>query len=461
MDHGLMSEENIVTCKCCPVFCRIRPGQKGACLRYENYNGEVRRTIPLIRYEEAREIVGNNGQWTTDNKLHPEITGIGSGTTYPDYKKAPFIIQYEEEGIEVVTVVSEVPLSYCGMEIKIDTDEYLGEECARVTSEGVPVGFVAQEQYGSKMLSLGGINLIKEKKSGLKTVLLMEAIANRERVEVQVERGAHIAFRVGEAPVINGKQIEKMRVGCGSAAMALFAYPFREAADEVIVIDSDLTAIYTEHPVGKDLAPEFSGIHLRFRRSSLGRYFGDDGEGWGGTSIKNPLEVISYIEAIQYKEGKTVLITEATGERSALFQIQRGKLVEIPLTPQALKAVRLIQENCEPSRVSALFVGGAGGSARVGVVSKPLKFTQAVHEGKVKMTSGGAPVFIYPGGGITYAVDVEKIMKGSFGWIPTPAIVAPIEYTMPLDIYLELGGFADAIIPLKELRDPVVFYQKP
>ncbi|MCI0529976.1 MAG: hypothetical protein L0Y56_21235, partial [Nitrospira sp.] len=366
----------------------------------------------------------------------------------------------EEEGVEVVTVVSEVPLSYCGMEIKIDTDEYIGEECAKVTSEEVQVGFVAQEQYGSTMLSLGGINRIKETKSGLTTVLLMEAIANRERVEVQVERGAHIAFRVGEAPVINRKRIEKMRVGCGSAAMALFAYPFREAADEVIVIDSDLTAIYTEHPVGKDLAPEFSGIHLKFRRSSLGRYFGDDGSGWGGTSIQNPLNIISYIERIQHKEGMTVLITEATGERSALFQIQGGKLIEIPLTPQALRAIQLIQGNCEPSRVSALFIGGAGGSARVGVVSKPLKFTEAVHQGKVRMTSGGALVFIYPGGGITYAVDVEKIMKGSFGWIPTPAIVAPIEYTMTLNVYLELGGFVDSIVPLKELRAPVVFYQK-
>jgi len=457
----LIPEENVVTCKCCPVFCRIRPGQKGACQRYENYHGEVRRTTPLVRYDQVKDIAAAPGPGSGDPGPYPEITGIGSGTTYPDYKRAPFIVQYEEEGVEVVTVVSEVPLSYCGMEIKIDTDEYLGEECAKVYSEGVQVGFVAQEQYGSKMLSLGGINLIKEKKSGLKTVLLMEAIANRETVEVQVEKGAHMEFKVGEAPLINGKRVEKMRVGCGSAAMALFAHPFREAADEVIVIDSDLTAIYTEHPVGKDLAPGFSGVHLKFRRSSLGRYFGDDGEGWGGTSIQNPLDIISHIEDLQNKEGMTVLITEATGERSALFQIQRGKLVEIPWTPQALRAVQLIRENCEPSRVSALFIGGAGGSARVGVASKPLKFTQAVHQGKVKMTSGGAPVFIYPGGGITYAVDVEKIMKGSFGWIPTPAIVAPIEYTMSLDLYLELGGFADSMVPLKDLRDPVVFCQKP
>jgi hypothetical protein len=203
-----------------------------------------------VRYDTLREVAADNDQPITNHELQPEITGIGSGTTYPDYKRAPFIVQYVESGVEVVTVVSEVPLSYCGMEIKLDTDEYIGEECAKVHSEGVQVGFVAQEQYGSKMLSLGGINLIKEKKSGLKTVLLMEAIANREKVEVQIERGAHIEFRVGEAPVINGKKIQKMRVGCGSAAMALFAYPFREAADEVMVIDSDLTAIFKSDGIG-------------------------------------------------------------------------------------------------------------------------------------------------------------------------------------------------------------------
>ena len=35
------------------------------------------------------------------------VTGIGSGTTYPDYKPAPFIIASEAAGVDMVTVVSE------------------------------------------------------------------------------------------------------------------------------------------------------------------------------------------------------------------------------------------------------------------------------------------------------------------------------------------------------------------
>ena len=34
------------------------------------------------------------------------VTGIGSGTTYPDYKPAPFIVASEYDGVDMVTVVS-------------------------------------------------------------------------------------------------------------------------------------------------------------------------------------------------------------------------------------------------------------------------------------------------------------------------------------------------------------------
>jgi hypothetical protein len=40
------------------------------------------------------------------------VTGIGAGTTYPDYKPAPFIVSAEVEGIDTVTVVTEGIFSY-------------------------------------------------------------------------------------------------------------------------------------------------------------------------------------------------------------------------------------------------------------------------------------------------------------------------------------------------------------
>ena len=50
------------------------------------------------------------------------VTAVGAGTTYPDYKPAPFIISREIDGVDFVTVVTEAIFSYCGVKVKIDTD---------------------------------------------------------------------------------------------------------------------------------------------------------------------------------------------------------------------------------------------------------------------------------------------------------------------------------------------------
>jgi hypothetical protein len=58
---------------------------------------------------------------------------------------------------------------------------------------------------------------------------------------------------------------------------------------------------------------------------------------------------------------------------------------------------------------------------------------------------------IWPGGGITLMVDVARMPAGSFGTVPTPAIVAPIEFTMRLADYRALGGHMGYVRPLAEV----------
>ena len=86
------------------------------------------------------------------------VTAIGAGTTYPDYKPAPFIVSQEVEGVDLVTVVTEGIFSYCGVKVKIDTDRHLGPETATVRAQGEAVGHVTTGEYGSQMLSLGGVH---------------------------------------------------------------------------------------------------------------------------------------------------------------------------------------------------------------------------------------------------------------------------------------------------------------
>ena len=64
------------------------------------------------------------------------VTGIGAGTTYPDYKPAPFIVSAEHAGVDTVTVVTEGIFSYCGVKVKIDTDRHLGPETAADPRQG-------------------------------------------------------------------------------------------------------------------------------------------------------------------------------------------------------------------------------------------------------------------------------------------------------------------------------------
>ncbi len=151
--------------------------------------------------------------------------------------------------------------------------------------------------------------------------------------------------------------------------------------------------------------------------------------------------------------GMTILITETTGERAAMYRVtKKGALEEITLSRKAEELIELIRNHCEPSRVSGIFVGGSGGSWRAGVSSYPIKLTRAVHENRAVITVGGAPTFILPGGGIDFLLDVEKVKLGAFTWIPTPATVAPIEVTMRLEDYIGIGGHIGSIKGVKELR---------
>ena len=439
--------EGGVECISCPISCYIRVGKTGACQRFVNQDGELVRNIPLQRYEDVKEIVGEDYEEVIRKPL---ITGIGAGTTYPDTKPAPYIVQSKLEGIDVVTVVTEAPLSYSGIKVKIDTDLHMGNEGAPVLIGKKRVGHLCTEEYGSKILSLGGVNLLTGK-DGIAVARLIVDIANRREVHLRIEDGAELVVRVGNAPVIDGETGRKMRVGCGSASMGLFGRYFLDAADEVIVLDAHLIGQFTGHAAGRELGATYSGIRLKARRSTPGRYFGERGRGWGGTPIEDPIEIIEGFDPKIARPGMTVLITETTAERASMFRLgDGGKFKQIELTPKAKMAVDVIASNCQPSKVSAIFVGGSGGSARAGVTKVPVKLNQAIHQNRAKLTVGGAPVYILPGGGITFLVDVEKVMVRAFTYVPTPATVVPLEYTMRLEEYLEMGGHKEKI---RKLRD--------
>ncbi len=399
------------------------------------------------------------GDWDGGIARPPDgfVTGIGAGTTYPDYKPAPFIVSREVEGADVVTVVTEAIFSYCGVKVKIDTDRFLGPETAAVRAAGEVIGHVTTAEYGSQMLSLGGVQHLTggSKAEGRATCAALLGLCNRVPVELAIDGGARLVIEAGRAPVVDGVTERRMRVGCGSATIGMFAAQWRGLVDEVVVVDDHITGVVSEHQAGKVLGWEPSGIRIRGHRSTPGRYFrvSEPGPGWGGTRLTDPLEALGPFEARKgARPGLTLLMVSTTGEEFAYYVLDADLVpTRRELPPALAPTVAMIEENCEPSLSTVLFMAGAGGSLRAGVTANPVRLTRAVQGRQTRLTCGGAPVQVWPGGGITFMVDVTRVPEGAFGSVPTPALVAPLEFSMARADYLALGGHAAAIRSLDDI----------
>jgi hypothetical protein len=456
-----------IRCDACPVMCIISDGKSGACDRYANHDGELVRLDPLTIIQGTKQKLvpfmkgGVADSWDGDiiKGERPFVTAVGAGTTYPDYKPAPFIVSQTNNGVDMVTVVTEGIFSYCGVKVKIDTDRHLGHERDVVYANGEPIGHVMTSEYGSKMLSLGGVEHLTggSKKEGRVTCDALLRLCNRDAVTMTIGEDDHqieLIVEAGKAPIVNGVEEKLMRVGCGSATIGMFAMQWLGYVDEVVVVDDHITGILSEHEAGKQLDVPPTGIKINGRRSTPGRYFqvAKPGTGWGGTDIEDPLKILKPFNPKVAWEGLRLLMVSTTGEQYGFYELDADLIPQPKPIPDALLAsADLIAENCEPSVCSVLFMGGAGGSLRAGVTENPVRLTRSVKESLTHVSCGGAEAYVWPGGGITVMVDILDMPTQSFGYVPTPALVAPIEFTLRVSDYRTLGGHMGHIKPVEEV----------
>lgn len=453
-----------IRCDACPVMCFIAEGKIGACDRYANEGGRIVRCDPLTIFDrrlgkgdEIKPFLAADWDGERVSSADMVVSAIGSGTTYPDYKPAPFIVSRDIEGVDFVTVVTEAIFSYCGVKVKIDTDRHLGPETAPVRSEGEVIGHVMTSEYGSQMLSLGGVDHLTggSKAEGRKTCDALLRLCNKEAVELTIDGGLPVVVQAGAAPVVDGKREERMRVGCGSATIGMFASQWKGLVDEVVVVDDHITGVVSEHQAGKVIDWPDTGIRILGHRSTSGRYFkvANPGVGWGGTDISDPLSILGpWRPEKGAKPGIRLLMVSTTGEHSAYYELNDDlEAVPKPMPDALQPSVDLIAENCEPALCTVLFMGGAGGSLRSGVTRNPIHLTQSVHAEQTRVTVGGAPVYVWPGGGITVMVDVTQVPDGAFGYVPTPALVAPLEFTVAREEYERLGGHGASVRDLEDV----------
>src|SRR6201987_2165902 len=329
-----MPDDDAIRCDACPVLCYIKPGRLGSCDRYGNQDGKLVRIEPHVVLDRAKSrgetvvpFLERDREWDGNIVTGQEtfVTAIGAGTTYPDYKPAPFIISSEVKGVDVVTVVTEGIFSYCGVKLKIDTDRFLGPEQNTVRAQGEAVGHVTTSEYGSQMLSLGGVRHLTggSRHEGTVTCQTLLDLCNEKSVELAVDDGATVVVQAGKAPIVDGVFEERMRVGCGSATIGMFAKQWFGQVDEVVVVDDHITGVLSEHQSGRVLDMPSAGIRVRGRKSTPGRYFqvAEPGPAWGGTNIDDPLTILAPFDTKEAWAGLRLLMVSTTGEHSAYFEL--------------------------------------------------------------------------------------------------------------------------------------------
>src|SRR4029450_3597807 len=110
---------------------------------------------------------------------------------------------------------------------------------------------------------------------------------------------------------------ERMRVGCGSAAIGMFAKQWHGKVGESGGVGGPITRVFSRHRGGQPADMPSTVIKRRRRRATPGRYFqvADPGTGWGGTNISDPLSVLGPFNPKEARPGLTMLMVSNTGER--------------------------------------------------------------------------------------------------------------------------------------------------
>lgn len=198
----------------------------------------------------------------------------------------------------------------------------------------------------------------------------------------------------------------------------------------------------------------YVGICVRGCKSMLGCYFYvvEPGTGWGGTDI---IDLFFIIEKINFKvawSGFRLLMVSTIGEDVGYFVLDDElKSVFVDMLVVFDVIVECIGENCELVLVMVMFMVGVGGSLRVGVTENSVCLTCLVNDVLTRVICVGVLVYVWPGGGIIFMVDVIIMFEGFFGFVLMLAIVVFIEFMLCFGDYVGMGGHMDVVSRFDEI----------
>ena len=152
---------------------------------------------------------------------------------------------------------------------------------------------------------------------------------------------------------------------------------------------------------------------MRGRKSTPGRYFQVANPGSAGAAPTSPIrsQIIESIDPKTAWPGVRMLMVSTTGEDCAYFVLDES-LRLVPADDARRGARRSSTASARTaSRRSAPCCSWAAPAARLraGVTENPVALTRSVKEALTRVTCGGAPAYVWPGGGITVMVDVMRM----------------------------------------------------
>ena len=221
--------ETDIVCDVCPIHCSIPLGKTGSCKRYTNADGNLERVEPVNIVDP--EILSVDPSTKLPN--YPLVLGFGAGSNiYSTDVPSKLVVSDVIDGVEFVTCASETVLSFNGCRVKVDTDEFLGDNGTPIRREGTIVGYVNTAEYGSQMLYIGGSHL-NTSPGGHMVMRTTTDLLNKKPVTLRTDSVKELVIQHGKPPIIDGVQAQRMRIGCGTVVASTFTLERWEGKVEV------------------------------------------------------------------------------------------------------------------------------------------------------------------------------------------------------------------------------------
>ena len=180
----------------------------------------------------------------------------------------------------------------------------------------------------------------------------------------------------------------------------------------------------------------------------------EPGTSWGGTNIADPLSILGPFDPEVARPDLRLLMVSTTGEHFAYFELDDELTSSRKRIADALARIRRRASAKTASPRCALYCSWA---ARVDRSRGSHRESSEAYPFRARRASPASPAaaprsMSGPAEASPLWWTFAACPQNAFGYVPTPALVAPIEFSLKLSDYAALGGHMDHVRPLSSIQ---------